>query len=94
MGLLFLGELANSIRSKTDIHFGLYHSLFEWYHPLYEKDKANNYTTQDFVRVYKQEKSNKAWKMWMNKYYSFEIKKKACTCILLFQNIFLHIYNV
>lgn len=49
----FEGELANSIRSKTDIHFGLYHSLFEWYHPLYEKDKANNYTTQDFVRVSK-----------------------------------------
>lgn len=46
-----VGELANSIRSKTDIHFGLYHSLFEWYHPLYEKDKANNYTTQDFVRT-------------------------------------------
>lgn len=49
----FEGELANSIRSKTDIHFGLYHSLFEWYHPLYEKDKANNYSTQDFVRVSK-----------------------------------------
>ncbi|XP_062609806.1 alpha-L-fucosidase-like, partial [Saccostrea cucullata] len=46
-----VGELADSIKNKTDIHFGLYHSLFEWFHPLYLKDKANNYTTQDFVRT-------------------------------------------
>ncbi|XP_067674057.1 alpha-L-fucosidase-like isoform X2 [Haliotis asinina] len=44
-----VGELAQAIRSKTDLHFGLYHSLFEWFHPLYLKDVANNFTTQDFV---------------------------------------------
>ena len=47
-----LGELADAIRSNTDITFGLYHSLFEWFHPLYDKDKANNFKTQDYVRVW------------------------------------------
>nr|KAG5697082.1 hypothetical protein BaRGS_001998 [Batillaria attramentaria] len=45
------GELAKALRSKTKIHLGLYHSLFEWFHPLYLQDKANNYTTQDFVNT-------------------------------------------
>lgn len=44
-----VGDLAKAIRSKTDIHFGLYHSLFEWFNPLYLQDKANSFKTQDFV---------------------------------------------
>ena len=48
---MMLGDLAKAIRSKTDIHFGLYHSLFEWFHPLYLKDKANKYQTNYFVKV-------------------------------------------
>ncbi|KAL3853072.1 hypothetical protein ACJMK2_016652 [Sinanodonta woodiana] len=44
-----VGELAQSIRSKTSLHFGLYHSMFEWFHPLYLNDKSNNFSTQDFV---------------------------------------------
>ncbi|KAJ3645946.1 hypothetical protein Zmor_023563 [Zophobas morio] len=43
-----LGDLAKAVRSK-DLHFGLYHSLLEWYHPLYEDDKANNWATSNFV---------------------------------------------
>ena len=46
-----VGELATAIRSKTDIHFGMYHSLLEWFHPLYEQDRANGFKTQDFVRT-------------------------------------------
>ncbi|KAK3091281.1 hypothetical protein FSP39_018579 [Pinctada imbricata] len=45
-----VGELADAIRNKTDIHFGMYHSMFEWYHPLFLQDQANNFKTQDFVR--------------------------------------------
>jgi len=26
-----VGELANAVRNSSDIHFGLYHSLYEWY---------------------------------------------------------------
>jgi hypothetical protein len=49
--LYFSGELANAIRNRTKIHFGLYHSLFEWFHPLYLRDKANKFKTQGFVFV-------------------------------------------
>ncbi|UYV72769.1 FUCA1, partial [Cordylochernes scorpioides] len=44
-----VGDLAKSVRNLTDVHFGLYHSLFEWFNPLYNKDKENNFTTQTFV---------------------------------------------
>lgn len=46
-----VGMLANSIRAKTDIHFGVYHSLFEWYNPVYNIDKENNFKTQYFVKT-------------------------------------------
>ncbi|KAL9983927.1 hypothetical protein ACROYT_G006173 [Oculina patagonica] len=45
-----VGDLAAAIRSKTNITFGLYHSLFEWFNPLYLKDKANQFQTQDYVK--------------------------------------------
>jgi len=45
------GELATAIRKKKGIHLGLYHSLFEWFNPLYLKDKANNFTTRYFPVV-------------------------------------------
>jgi alpha-L-fucosidase len=46
-----LGELANSIRSKTQLRFGLYHSLYEWFNPLFLNDKASGFKTNDFVAV-------------------------------------------
>jgi alpha-L-fucosidase len=33
-----VGDLAKEVR-KTDIKFGLYYSLYEWYNPLWEADK-------------------------------------------------------
>jgi len=48
----FVGDLANAIRNRTNIVFGLYHSLFEWFNPLYLLDKQNNFTTQYFSQVY------------------------------------------
>jgi len=34
-----VGELASAVRSKN-VTFGLYYSLYEWFHPLYLADKA------------------------------------------------------
>ena len=48
--LYVAGELAKSIRAKTDLKFGVYHSLFEWFNPLYLQDLENNFTTQTFVK--------------------------------------------
>jgi len=44
-----VGELASAIRNKTKIHFGLYHSLFEWFNPLFLEDTANKFKTNRFV---------------------------------------------
>ncbi|KAG1673191.1 Alpha-L-fucosidase [Nymphon striatum] len=44
-----VGELETAIRNNTDIHFGLYHSLFEWFNPKYLNDKKNNFKTQQYV---------------------------------------------
>ena len=49
--LSVVGGLAKAVRSQSDLHFGLYHSLFEWFHPLYKEDKANNFQTRKFVQV-------------------------------------------
>lgn len=45
---LILGELSFAIRNQTDLRFGLYYSLLEWYNPLYIDDKQNNFTTNDY----------------------------------------------
>ena len=50
--IILSGELAAAVRKNyPHIHFGLYHSLFEWFNPLYLEDEANNYTTNRFVKV-------------------------------------------
>ncbi|XP_060640215.2 tissue alpha-L-fucosidase [Anolis sagrei] len=43
-----VGELGDALR-KRNIHYGLYHSLYEWFHPLYLMDKNNEFKTQYFV---------------------------------------------
>ena len=45
-----VGELAEAIRRKPKMKFGLYHSLFEWFNPLFLRDQAAKYSTQDFVK--------------------------------------------
>ncbi|CAN7988602.1 unnamed protein product, partial [Ixodes hexagonus] len=47
-----VGELANAIRAKTDLVFGVYHSLFEWFNPLYRLDKSNNFTSDFFAQLF------------------------------------------
>ena len=45
-----VGDLAQAIRNSTDLKFGLYHSLFEWFNPLLIEDSKNNESTQLFVQ--------------------------------------------
>jgi len=45
-----MAELSTAIRSKTDIRFCLYHSLFEWFNPIYLKDKSNGFATHDYPK--------------------------------------------
>lgn len=46
-----VGELANSIRKNTNITLGLYHSLFEWFNPMFLSDVASGYQKQEFVKA-------------------------------------------
>jgi len=43
-----IGEIANATRA-AGLHFGAYHSLFEWFNPLYDADRASNWSTNSFV---------------------------------------------
>lgn len=43
-----VGDLANAIRKNTTLKFGLYHSLYEWYHPLYLDDKNHSFLQTRF----------------------------------------------
>jgi len=47
-----VGDLANAIRkTQPHIHFGVYHSLYEWYNPIYLSDKKNKFKTNEFVKT-------------------------------------------
>ncbi|XP_048849363.1 tissue alpha-L-fucosidase-like [Brienomyrus brachyistius] len=43
-----VGDLGAAVR-KRSLHYGLYHSLFEWFHPLYLSDKKAGFKTQEYV---------------------------------------------
>ncbi|XP_029299550.1 tissue alpha-L-fucosidase-like, partial [Cottoperca gobio] len=43
-----VGELSAAIR-KRSLRLGIYHSLFEWFHPLFLSDEASGFKTQEFV---------------------------------------------
>ena len=42
-----VGNLTTSVRA-AGLHMGLYHSLREWYNPLYLEDNANNCSNPKF----------------------------------------------
>ncbi|KAF0294882.1 Alpha-L-fucosidase [Amphibalanus amphitrite] len=43
-----VGDLAAAVRNRTDIRFGVYHSLFEFFNPIWLSDKASNFTQVTF----------------------------------------------
>lgn len=45
-----VGDLAMAIRNNSDIRFGVYHSLFEWFNPLFLTDRASIFHSNDFVK--------------------------------------------
>jgi len=44
-----VGELESAFKANGKVKFGLYHSMFEWFNPMYDNDEANNFTTRDYV---------------------------------------------
>jgi alpha-L-fucosidase len=50
-----LGDLSVAVKKAMSPHtqqplkFGVYHSLYEWFNPMYLQDKRSNFTTQEFV---------------------------------------------
>ncbi|XP_077207131.1 plasma alpha-L-fucosidase isoform X1 [Paroedura picta] len=46
-----VAELASSIRNRTSLRFGLYHSLFEWFNPLFLSDASTSFRTKQFPNV-------------------------------------------
>ena len=46
-----IGDLGNAIRKNTTLRFGLYHSLYEWFNPLYLRDKSSGFKENNFVQV-------------------------------------------
>eukprot|EP00392_Amoebophrya_sp_AT5.2_P017103 g17419.t1 len=42
-----VGELANATRAKK-LKFGVYHSLPEWWNPVYGQERQNNWSTKKF----------------------------------------------
>ena len=45
-----LAELKQAFDANyPELHFGVYYSLYEWYNPIYLKDKNSSYTTRNFV---------------------------------------------
>ncbi|XP_017773781.1 PREDICTED: alpha-L-fucosidase [Nicrophorus vespilloides] len=43
-----VGDLSNAVR-KQGMRFGLYHSLYEWFNPMYVDDRRSNFTRKTFV---------------------------------------------
>ncbi|CAL1547374.1 unnamed protein product [Lymnaea stagnalis] len=43
-----VADISTAVRKYPNLRYGIYHSLFEWFNPVYLQDEANGYKTQDF----------------------------------------------
>ncbi|KAH6941343.1 hypothetical protein HPB50_016678 [Hyalomma asiaticum] len=43
-----VGDLASAVRRKQGMRFGVYHSMMDWFHPLYLADKESGFTEARF----------------------------------------------
>ncbi|KAL3230262.1 hypothetical protein MRX96_048501 [Rhipicephalus microplus] len=43
-----VGDLADAVRRRAGLRFGVYHSMMDWYHPLYLADKASGFESSLF----------------------------------------------
>ncbi|UYV68561.1 FUCA1 [Cordylochernes scorpioides] len=46
-----VGEFFAAARNRTALRLGIYYSLMEWFHPLYQIDKVSNFSTSIFVKM-------------------------------------------
>ncbi|KAJ6636747.1 putative alpha-L-fucosidase [Pseudolycoriella hygida] len=46
---VFSAELSEACRVDNRIRFGVYHSLLEWYNPMYVSDRDSEFTQREFV---------------------------------------------
>lgn len=49
--MLNVGELQDALKG-TDVRFGIYHAMIEWFNPIWLADQRNNLTTQHYVKVH------------------------------------------
>ncbi|XP_065288997.1 tissue alpha-L-fucosidase-like [Dermacentor albipictus] len=43
-----VGDVADAVRRRGGMRFGLYHSLMDWFHPLFQADNATGFSTASF----------------------------------------------
>ncbi|WAR31295.1 FUCO-like protein [Mya arenaria] len=56
-----VGELSTAIRKNTDIHFGVYHSMFEWFNPMFLNDQKNGFQTRNFPQLVNNYRPDVIW---------------------------------
>lgn len=84
-----IAELATAVRNNTSLKFGLYHSLFEWFNPMYLSDKAKSYEQNSFV-VDKVSIQTNAIALKSNRW---QCKQKLLSPIGVFSAIWMDIYT-
>nr|CAB3247398.1 alpha-L-fucosidase-like [Phallusia mammillata] len=46
-----VGDLADAIRGNTDLKYGLYYSLYEWFNPAFLSDKKSDFKSSEYINT-------------------------------------------